>query len=188
MIHLGAIADRTAVLQLWETSYNRRYIALVRRAKSLWALGRFEEADGDIETILSTTDIAVEQKMAARLLRAEWAADMGIPAIVETELGHVLASRRNFPKVTEVAVALARDFDMLDGLAVNTTASGKDGSKPGSIARVRAEGLAARGRSPRCSNGGLEGLTARVARLWTANLAETAPRPARDRPTGRPTV
>ena len=27
-----------------------------------------------------------------------------------------------------------------------------------------------------------------VARLWTANLAETAPRPARDRPTGRPTV
>ena len=26
-----------------------------------------------------------------------------------------------------------------------------------------------------------------VARLWTANLAETAPRPARDRPTGRPT-
>ena len=27
-----------------------------------------------------------------------------------------------------------------------------------------------------------------VARLWTANLAETAPRPAPDRPTGRPTV
>ena len=138
--HLGAIADRTAVLQQRETSYNRRYIALVRRAKSLWALGRFEEADGDIETILSTTDIAVEQKMAARLLRAEWAADMGVPAIVETELGHVLASRRNFPNVTEAAVALARDFDMLDGLAVDTTTSGKDGSKPGSIAELAPQG------------------------------------------------
>ena len=47
-----------------------RYIALVRRAKPLWALERFEQANVDVETILSTTGIAVEQKTAARLMRA----------------------------------------------------------------------------------------------------------------------
>ena len=33
-----------------------RYIALVRRANPLWALERFEQANDDVETILSTTD------------------------------------------------------------------------------------------------------------------------------------
>ena len=75
--HLGAVVDRTTVLELGETSYNRRYIALVRRAKSLWALERFEEANDDIEAVLSTADIAIEQKMAARLMRAN-----GPPALV----------------------------------------------------------------------------------------------------------
>ena len=113
--HLGAIVDRTAVLQLRETSYNRRFIALVRRAKSLWALERFEEANEDVEAILSTTDIAVEQKMAARLMRAEWAAGMGVPAIVEADLKQVMASRRNFPAVTKAAAALAGNLGILDG-------------------------------------------------------------------------
>ena len=145
--HLGAIADRTAVLQLRETSYNRRYIALVRRAKSLWALERFEEADGDIEAILSTSDIAIEQKMAARLLRAERAASTGVLAIVETELQQVLSSQRNFPEVAEAAAALARDLDMFGGVVV-TTAIGKDGSKPGSIAEVVSQPYFSRQRGP----------------------------------------
>ena len=118
--HLGAIADRTAVLQLQETSYNRRYIALARRAVSLRALERFEEADEDVEAILSTTDIAVEQKMAARLMRAEWAADIDAIEIVEAELEQVMTSRRNFPHVTKAAAALAGKLGMLDRSIVAT--------------------------------------------------------------------
>ena len=136
------------MLQLRETSYNRRYIALVRRAASLWALQRFEEADGDIETILSTTDIAVEQKMAARLLRAQWAAHLGFPAIAETELTQVMASRRNFAEVTEAAAALARDLDMLDGSAVATVATGNDGSELGSIVEPARQPYFSRKRGP----------------------------------------
>ena len=112
--HLGAIEDRTALLRLRETSYNRRYIALARRATSLWALDRFEEAYEDIETILATTDIAVEQKMAARLMRAEWAVDKGDPAMAVAELQYVTASRRNFPDVIEDATALANALGMLN--------------------------------------------------------------------------
>ena len=111
--HIGALTDRTSVLELRETSYNRRYIALARRAKSLWALKRFEEANEDIESILATTDIAVEQKMAARLMRAEWAIVRGMPAIAKAELQMILASRRNFPEVTEAAEALALNPDVL---------------------------------------------------------------------------
>ena len=55
---------RVAASAVW------RYIALVRRAKPLWALERFEQANDDVETILSTTDLAVEQKTVARLMRA----------------------------------------------------------------------------------------------------------------------
>ena len=146
--HRGAIEDRSAVLQLRETSYNRRYIALVRRAKSLWALQRFEEADGDIETILSTTDIAVEQKMAARLLRAEWAAHLGFLAVAETELMHVMASRRNFAEVTEAAAVLARDLDMLDGSAVATAATDNDGSELRPIAEPARQPYFSRKRGP----------------------------------------
>ena len=131
--HLGAIVDRTAVLRLRETSYNRRYIALVRRAESLWALERFEEASEDVEAILSTTDIAVEQKMAARLMRAERAAGMGDSAFVKAELRQVMASRRNFPDVTEAAVALAGALGMLDCSAVATPASEDDSSEFASI-------------------------------------------------------
>ena len=139
--HLGAIVDRTAVLQLRETSYNRRYIALVRRAKSLWALQRFEEANEDVEAILSTTDIAVEQKMAARLMRAEWAAGMGIPVIVEAELNQVMASRRNFPAVTKAATALAGDLGMLDGLAASAPGIDDDGKRARVDRRASAPGV-----------------------------------------------
>jgi len=128
--HLAAIADRSAVLQLRETSYNRRYIALARRAKSLWAVERPEEANQDVETILATPDIAVEQKMAARLMRAEWAVGVGDATIVEEDLKHILASRRNFPAVTEAASALARAVGMLDDSAVATPAIDNDESAP----------------------------------------------------------
>ena len=146
--HLGAIVDRTAVLQLRETSYNRRYIALIRRAKSLWALERLEEANEDIEAILSTPDIAVEQKMAARLMRAEWAAGMGIPAIVEAELKQVMASRRNFPAVTEAAATLAGDLGMLDGSTVAAPGTGDQGNEFASIAEPARQAYFSRRRGP----------------------------------------
>lgn len=118
--HLSAIEDRTAVVQLRETSYNRRYIALARRAQSLISLERFEEADEDIEAILFTADIAVEQKMAARLMRAKRAAGVGDSATAEAELKRVMASRRNFPHVSEEAAALAGRLGMLEDSNVGT--------------------------------------------------------------------
>ena len=146
--HLGALADRTAVLQLGETSYNRRYIALVRRAKSLHALERFEEANEDIEAILSTPDIAVEQKMAARLMRAQWAAGMGDPATAGAELKKVMASRRNFPAVTEAAAALADALGMLDGLAIAAPGTDRDGSELASIAKPARQAYFSQTRGP----------------------------------------
>lgn len=146
--HLGAIADRTAVLQLGETSYNRRYIALARRAKSLYALERFEEAKEDIEAILSTSDIAVEQKMAARLMRAEWAAGMGDLATAESELKQVMASRRNFPAVTGAAAALASALAMLDDSTVAALGTDHDGSEFASIAEPARQAYFSRTRGP----------------------------------------
>ncbi|MCY3662494.1 MAG: hypothetical protein OXH28_06670 [bacterium] len=146
--HLGAIADRSFVLQLRETSYNRRYIALVRRAKSLWALERYEDANEDVEAILSTADIAVEQKMAARLMRAEWAAGMGDRAKAEADLKQVIASRRNFPKVTEAATALANDLGMLDGSALVAPRTDRDESAAASIAEPERQAYFSRTRGP----------------------------------------
>ena len=124
--HLAAIEDRTAVLGLQATTYNRRYIALARRAMSLWALGRFEEANSDIAAILSTPDIAVEQKMNARLMRSQWAANMGTPEIAEDELNQIMASRRNFPSVAEAAQALAVELGIIEDpdVGARTIASG----------------------------------------------------------------
>ncbi|MYD86005.1 MAG: hypothetical protein F4144_13320 [Acidimicrobiaceae bacterium] len=146
--HLGAIADRTAVLDLHETSYNRRYIALARRAKSLWALERTEEANQDIEAMLATTDIAVEQKMAARLMRAEWAAAAGAATIVEADLKHVLASRRNFSAVAEAASSLARDLGMLDDSAMAKAETDSDSSELRPISEPARQPYFSRRRSP----------------------------------------
>ena len=146
--HLGAVVDRTTVLELDETSYNRRYIALVRRAKSLWALGRFEEANDDIEAILSTTDIAIEQKMAARLMRAEWAAGIGISAIVKAELEQVMTSRRNFTAVAQAAAALAGDLGMLDDSAAAAAGAPDDENGLTSIAEPARQAHFSRTRGP----------------------------------------
>lgn len=100
---LASIADRTAVLALNETSYNRRFIALVRRARSRWQLGERHSALADIWTILDTPDIVVEQKMAARLTRAEWYLDREDSGRAEVDLRAVIASHRNFPEVEATA-------------------------------------------------------------------------------------
>jgi hypothetical protein len=50
---------------------------LIRRAAALRRQGDEAAAYNDIETILATDDIAVEQKMAARLTRAEWLLETG---------------------------------------------------------------------------------------------------------------
>jgi tetratricopeptide (TPR) repeat protein len=70
----GSVADRTAVLNLDDTSYDRRYIAYSRRARSLWRLGEHDAALRDVEALLATADIVMEQKMAALLQRAGWLA------------------------------------------------------------------------------------------------------------------
>ena len=98
----AAITDRTAVLTLAETSYDRRYIAYAQRARTLWRSGGYDAALRDIDAILATPDIVREQKMAARLERAGWVAPAEpTRAIADLEL--VLASARNFPGVTERA-------------------------------------------------------------------------------------
>jgi tetratricopeptide (TPR) repeat protein len=108
--HHAAIADRTAVLNLPATTYNRRYIALIRRASSNWQLERAHEAFEDVEAILSTEDIVTEQKMAARLLRVEWLLSAehvtGVDELLRQELHEIVDSRRNFPDVERRALEL----------------------------------------------------------------------------------
>jgi hypothetical protein len=107
----AAIADRTAVLSLGETMYDRRYIALGRRARALRKLGDQEGADRDIEAILATPDIAVEQKMEARLQRAEWRIASDTPEAAMPDLAAVVASARNFDGIEERALALLESLE-----------------------------------------------------------------------------
>lgn len=105
----AAIADRTNVLSLADTSYNRRFIALVRRAQARKRLGDEDRALEDIRTILTTEDIATEQKMNARLVRAKWLIESDLVAARE-DLEAVLDSHHNFPKV---AIEAKRLLDAL---------------------------------------------------------------------------
>lgn len=95
----AAVADRTAVLALAETTYDRRYIALARRARVLWALGDQSSALSDIEAILATDDIAIEQKMEARLQRATLLLEAGDQSQALHDVEAILQSNRNFEDV-----------------------------------------------------------------------------------------
>jgi tetratricopeptide (TPR) repeat protein len=101
----GSVADRTAVLSLDNTSYDRRYIAYSRRARSLWRLGDHGPALNDIDALLATADIVMEQKIAARLQRAGWLAATE-PDRALHDLRTVLTSPRNHPEVEERAFLL----------------------------------------------------------------------------------
>lgn len=105
-----AIADRTAVLGLAETTYDRRYIALARRARALRSAGRHEAAMRDVEAILTTPDIAVEQKMQARMQRARWLLADGMPEDAHVDLAAVARSARNFKGTQEQALSLLAEF------------------------------------------------------------------------------
>ena len=107
------------MLNLSETTYNRRYIAYSRRARALWRLGKHDAALRDIDAILVTADIVMEQKMAARLQRAQWLMSTA-PASAIADVETVIASVRNFPEVAEDARLL------LD----QVRESGPDGSGP----------------------------------------------------------
>ncbi|OOC00630.1 hypothetical protein B0293_42015 [Amycolatopsis azurea DSM 43854] len=106
----GAIADRSSVLELPGTSYDRRYIALFRRALARRKQGISNEAHDDVNRILGTADIAVEQKMQALLLRAQWAFDDGNPARAQADLDEIAASYRNFESVEKKAQELRDTF------------------------------------------------------------------------------
>jgi tetratricopeptide (TPR) repeat protein len=98
----ASIADRTAVLSLGQTTYDRRYTAYSGRAENLWRLGLHDAALQDIDAILATDDIVMEQKMAARLQRAEWLMSTA-PASAIAELETVIASVRNLSQTTRRA-------------------------------------------------------------------------------------
>lgn len=102
----AAVGDRTSVLALAETSFNRRYIALSRRARERWALGDRRGTYQDLQAVLDTDDIAVEQKMASRLQRAELLlAEYRIDEAV-SDLRIVSTSTRNFDAVEVTAMRL----------------------------------------------------------------------------------
>jgi len=105
-IHFEAINDRTAVLQLADTSHDRRYIALIRRAAAWRKVHRHDRCEADLDAILATDDIAVEQKMETRLVRARWALDLKDYAKARSDLTIVKQSRRNFLPVLEEAEQL----------------------------------------------------------------------------------
>jgi hypothetical protein len=54
------------------TVHDLRYTAYSGRAENPWRLGMHDAALQDIDAILARDDIVMEQKMAARLQRAEW--------------------------------------------------------------------------------------------------------------------
>lgn len=105
----AAIADRTAVLALTETTYDRRYIALARRARALWERGDTRGAYADVETILATDDIALEQKMEARLQRAKWLLETDRKEDAVVDLEAILESNRNFDTIEARARELLPD-------------------------------------------------------------------------------
>ncbi len=102
----GSIADRSAVLQLTNTTYNRRYIALARRARALWDISDREAAFADMQAVLEEPDIVIEQKLNARLVRAEWRAELGQVDLAIDDLQCVVEGRRNFDGVRERATSL----------------------------------------------------------------------------------
>ncbi len=101
-----AVADRTTLLGLRETTYDRRYIALARRARALRKLGEHAAAYSDIDVILATPDIVVEQKMQARLQRSQWLITDGSPEDAIPDLTAVMESARNFDGIPEKALSL----------------------------------------------------------------------------------
>ncbi len=110
---VASIADRTAVLDLPATTYDRRYIALIRRARTRFLTGNQADAFTDVDIILATDDIAPEQKMAARLQRAEWLLDGSTQADAAPDLKAVIASNRNFDHVESRARALLVEIESL---------------------------------------------------------------------------
>lgn len=67
--HDGAIRDRTNVILLKDTSADRRFVALFRRAESYAALKKFPDAVNDMTSILKSNDINDTDKLHARLQR-----------------------------------------------------------------------------------------------------------------------
>jgi len=67
-------------------------------------------AFADVDTILATEDIVPEQKMAARLQRAEWLLDGRTPADAAPDLKAVIASNRNFDEVDARARVLLAEI------------------------------------------------------------------------------
>ena len=67
----SAIRDRTSLLTLSHTSFDRRYIALARRANSKVSIGDIPGALSDLQIVINTPDIHQEQKAEAHVIRAE---------------------------------------------------------------------------------------------------------------------
>lgn len=102
------------MLELVDTSFNRRYIAHIRRARVLRATGDHAGADADVQAILATGDIAVEQKMTARLERGRWRIEDGSVADAKLDLHAVLAANRNFEAVEAEAGRLMAEIGGVD--------------------------------------------------------------------------
>jgi tetratricopeptide (TPR) repeat protein len=109
-----AIIDRSTVLTLNETTFNRRYIALVRRSAAWARVGDMEASFRDLETILSTPDIAMEQKMAARFRRARLILETDEHADARVDLVEIVTSSRNFEGVAEEAAELLASLPPID--------------------------------------------------------------------------
>jgi tetratricopeptide (TPR) repeat protein len=99
----AAIADRTVLLGLTNTSADRRYIALIRRAGEYYASGDRSKCLQDFQTLLDMPDIATEQKMEARYQRAGILKQLGRIKEAEHDLEQILEAPRNFPNVDAAA-------------------------------------------------------------------------------------
>jgi tetratricopeptide (TPR) repeat protein len=88
---------------LTNTSPDRRYIALARRAREHWANGDHGKCLQDLQTLLDTPDIATEQKLEARYERAGFLKQAGHIAEAIGDLDQIITAPRNFPNVDKAA-------------------------------------------------------------------------------------
>lgn len=87
---------------------------MIRRARVLRTSGDQPGADADVGAILETDDIAMEQKMAARLERAKWGISDGSIEEAKLDLDAVLGSNRNFAAVEAEAARLMLEIAGVD--------------------------------------------------------------------------
>ena len=113
--HENAIRDRSEVLALKETSFDRRFIALFRRSRSYVAIGNDQAALDDLGQIQETWDITPPQKADARLERGLILRRLKRWNEARADLESVIEARHLFPGTRVRAILEMADLSRRTG-------------------------------------------------------------------------